>query len=237
MRRADRLFEIVQSMRGGRLRTADDLAEQLEVSRRTIYRDIVQLQATGVPIEGEAGIGYVLSSDYHIPPLTFTADEIAALVFGARVAQAWGGKDMARAAAEALVKIQSVLPDHLQGRIADAAVYAPDIVVDPALRPELDKWRNAIDGRHFADITYCSLNDETSVRTIRPLGLFFWGKVWTLLTWCEKRWDFRSFRVDRIMAGQVNTQCFPRTPGQELHDFMKRMDECEDEVVKRNRPS
>lgn len=233
MRRADRLFEIVQALRGGRLRTAAQLAEQLEVSRRTIYRDIVQLQATGVPIDGEAGTGYVLSSDYHIPPLTFTSEEVTALVFGARVVQAWGGERLGRAAAEALVKIQSVLPDHLRESIEGAAVYAPDIMIDPALRPDLDAWRNAVDGRRIASIAYESLDGEPSERNIRPLGLFFWGRVWTLLTWCELRRDFRSFRIDRIVNYRVSADTFRRTPGQELHDFLKRMDDCEDEVLSR----
>lgn len=233
MRRADRLFEIVQALRGGRLRTAAQLADQLEVSRRTIYRDIVQLQATGVPIDGEAGTGYVLSSDYHIPPLTFTSEEVTALVFGARVVQAWGGERLGRAAAEALVKIQSVLPDHLRESIEGAAVYAPDIMIDPALRPDLDAWRGAVDGRRMASIAYESLDGEPSERDIRPLGLFFWGRVWTLLTWCELRQDFRSFRVDRIVQYRISAETFRRMPGQELHDFLKRMDDCEDEVLSR----
>jgi predicted DNA-binding transcriptional regulator YafY len=98
MRRADRLFQIVQYLRGGRLLTADDLAQRLEVSRRTIYRDIADLMSTGVPIDGEAGVGYIMRSGYDVPPLMFTNDEIAALVTGARMLRAWGGLDMAIAA-------------------------------------------------------------------------------------------------------------------------------------------
>jgi predicted DNA-binding transcriptional regulator YafY len=107
MRRADRLFQIVQHLRGGRLLTAGVLAERLEVSPRTIYRDIADLQGSGVPIEGEAGVGYVMASGYQMPPLMFTRDEVAALVVGARLARAFGGASTARAAEEALVKIEA----------------------------------------------------------------------------------------------------------------------------------
>ena len=105
MRRADRLFQIVQYLRGGRLVTAARLAERLEVSERTIYRDIADLQSTGVPIDGEAGIGYIMRSGFDLPPLMFTRDEIVALVTGARMVRAWGGTAMIAAAEEALVKI------------------------------------------------------------------------------------------------------------------------------------
>ena len=124
MRRADRLFEIVQALRGGRLLTAQAIAEQLEVSKRTIYRDLAHLQACGVPIEGEAGVGYLLSSDYHMPPLTFTADEITALVLGARMVQTWASEDLAKGAAEALVKIDAVIPAGMRSLINETQLYA-----------------------------------------------------------------------------------------------------------------
>lgn len=108
---ADRLFQIVQYLRGGRLVTAAMLAERLEVSERTIYRDIADLQSSGVPTDGEAGVGYLMRDGYDLPPLMFTRDEVVALVAGARLIRAWGGAGMARAAEEALTKIGSVLPD------------------------------------------------------------------------------------------------------------------------------
>ena len=115
MRRADRLFQIVQHLRGGRLVTARMLGERLEVSERTIYRDIADLQSTGVPIDGEAGVGYIMREGFDLPPLMFTRDEIVALVAGARMVRAFGGADMARAAEEALVKISAVLPEAENG--------------------------------------------------------------------------------------------------------------------------
>ena len=124
MRRADRLFQIVQYLRGGRLVTAAKLGETLEVSERTIYRDIADLQASGVPIDGEAGVGYVMRAGYDLPPLMFTRDEIVALVAGARLIRAWGGIAMARAAEEALVKIEAVLPDAERSRANQVQIHA-----------------------------------------------------------------------------------------------------------------
>jgi len=125
MRRADRLFQIVQHLRGGRLVTARMLSERLEVSERTIYRDIADLQSTGVPIDGEAGVGYLMREGFELPPLMFTRDEIVALVAGARMVRAFGGAAMARAAEEALIKIGSVLPDSERDRISRTEIHTP----------------------------------------------------------------------------------------------------------------
>ena len=133
MRRADRLFQIVQLLRGGRLVTARLLAEKLEVSERTIYRDIADLQGSGVPVEGEAGVGYLMRDGYDLPPLMFTRDEIAALVAGARMVRAWGGLSMARAAEEALIKIGSVLPDARRPTVEATAIFAPSFEFRRAL--------------------------------------------------------------------------------------------------------
>lgn len=122
MRRADRLFQIVQYLRGGRLLTAQIIAERLEVTKRTIYRDVADLIGSGVPIEGEAGVGYVMRAGYDLPPLMFNSEEIVALVAGAWMIRAWGGASMAAAAEEALVKIEAVLPDEASARAASVPV-------------------------------------------------------------------------------------------------------------------
>lgn len=223
MRRADRLFEIVQHLRGGRLLTAQGLADRLEVSKRTIYRDLADLQANGVPIEGEAGVGYVLSSDYHLPPLSFTADEIAALVIGARMVTAWAGDDLALAAKEALVKIEAVLPDAMRSQLNQTNMFAPDFLVPQDIKVMLDALRQACDRRSYVCLSYESLQGKLTKRKIRPLGLFFWGKVWTLVSWCELRQDFRSFRVDKIRDLDCLDQAFLKEPGRELHDFLRRV--------------
>ena len=131
MRRADRLFRIVQLLRGGRLQTARSLAEKLQVSHRTIYRDVQDLQLSGMPITGEAGVGYTLRRDLDIPPLMFDREEIAALVLGARMVEAWGGTELTEAANRALRKIEAVLPAGLREKIDDVLLYAPGFKAPP----------------------------------------------------------------------------------------------------------
>ena len=198
MRRADRLFQIVQYLRGGRLTTAAVLAERLEVSERTIYRDIRDLQGTGVPIDGEAGVGYILREGFDLPPMMFTRDEIAALTAGARLVRAWGGLAMAQAAEEALVKIEAVLPKTVRAGARDVEIHAIGVNMTDANRLRLDQLDGAVEARMRLAFHYTDESGRHSARTVRPLGLWFWGKVWTLVAWCELREDFRMFRIDRM---------------------------------------
>jgi predicted DNA-binding transcriptional regulator YafY len=221
MRRADRLFQIVQHLRGGRLVTAQMLSGRLEVSERTIYRDIADLQSTGVPIDGEAGVGYIMREGYDLPPLMFTRDEIVALVAGARMVQAFGGATIARAAAEALVKIGAVVPQDGRERIRQTAINVPDVVVSEAVRGALDGLDRAIDGREVLTLDYRDVEDRPTTRDIRPLGLTFWGKVWTLIAWCEMRNDFREFRIDRIAAMKDAGRVFKPQRGRTLTDYYR----------------
>ena len=219
MRRADRLFRIVELLRSGRVTTARRLAERLEVSPRTIYRDMADLMASGVPVEGEAGTGYVMRPGYDLPPLMFSRDEIVALVAGARLVRAWGGTAMAQAASEALGKIEAVLPDAARASADRTAIHAfamPDL--DAATRGRLDRLERAADGRVRVHLDYRDEAGRPSRRTVRPLGLWFWGKVWTLVAWCELRRDFRMFRVDRI-ADLAEGDAFEPEAGQGLADF------------------
>ncbi|GIL01518.1 MAG: DNA-binding transcriptional regulator [Alphaproteobacteria bacterium] len=223
MRRADRLFQIVQYLRAGRLMTARTLGERLEVSERTIYRDIADLQASGVPIDGEAGIGYLMRAGYDLPPLMFTREEMTALVVGARIVRAWGGAQMALAAEEALVKIEAVLPEAERRQAADVPVYAFDYQMQEVDRRNLDRLNEAIAGRVLLDIDYEDVNGDATRRHIEPLSLFFWGKVWTLVAWCRLRQDFRMFRVDRIRRLEATGETVPRVAGRTLQDFLARM--------------
>ncbi len=219
MRRADRLFQIVQYFRGGRLLTARKLAERLEVSERTIYRDIADLIGSGVPIDGEAGVGYVMRAGYDLPPLMFNRDEIVALVVGARMLRAWGGAAMASAAEEALVKIDAVLPDAERDRarrVQVNALSAPEM--SPELRTRIDALESAIDRRRRIEFDYQDKEGLLTSRIVRPLALLFWGKVWTLAAWCEMREDFRMFRIDRVSNSQeVGT--FRQERGKTLAEF------------------
>ncbi|MCA8883261.1 MAG: YafY family transcriptional regulator [Rhodobacteraceae bacterium] len=223
MRRADRLFQILQFLRGGRLTTARRLAERLEVSERTIYRDIADLQASGVPVEGEAGVGYVLRAGFDLPPLMFSRDEIVALVAGARMIRAWGGAGMSRAAEEALVKIEAVLPDAERARAGAVQIYsfAPEMTADVAAM--IDRLEAATDTRQALVLQYRDAEDRETCRRVRPLGLWFWGKVWTLVAWCELRDDFRMFRLDRI-TGCTEDGYFRIEPGKSLRDFFRCME-------------
>ena len=224
MRRVDRLFQIVQFLRGGRLVTARMLAERLEVSERTIYRDIADLASTGVPVEGEAGVGYIMRDGFDLPPLMFTRDEIVALTAGARMVRAWGGAAMARAAEEALVKIGAVVPDADRARIAQTQIHAPSTALSGDDRTRIDLIDKAVEGRAVLSIDYRDEQGENSRRTIRPLGLWFWGRVWTLVAWCELRDDFRSFRIDRIAAIGAAGRTFKPERGKLLADFYRRME-------------
>ena len=227
MRRADRLFQIVQYLRGGRLVTAHMLAERLEVSDRTIYRDIADLQSTGVPIDGEAGVGYILREGFDLPPLMFTRDEIVALVAGARMVRAFGGAAMARAAEEALVKISAVLPDAERSRIDRTEIHMPLWVVSEEERRTIDTLERAVEARHVLTIDYRDEAGASSCRDIRPLGLWFWGKVWTVVGWCELRGDFRAFRIDRIASITCDGRVFRHESGKQLADFYRQMERDE----------
>jgi predicted DNA-binding transcriptional regulator YafY len=224
MRRADRLFQIVQHLRGGRLVTAQMLGTRLEVSERTIYRDIADLQSTGVPIDGEAGVGYIMREGYDLPPLMFTRDEIVALVAGARMAQAFGGAAMARAAAEALVKIGAVLPANEKDRIRRTEIHVPDYLISDAVRTAVDVTERAVEERQVLSFDYRDEQGRDTIRDVRPLGLSFWGKVWTLIAWCEMREDFRAFRIDRIAGLRPAGRVFRQERGKTLTDFYRRME-------------
>jgi predicted DNA-binding transcriptional regulator YafY len=223
MRRADRLFRIVQLLRGGRLQTARNLAEKLQVSHRTIYRDIQDLQLSGMPITGEAGVGYTLRRDLDIPPLMFDREEIAALVLGARMVEAWGGEELTEAANRALRKIEAVLPASLRENIDDVLLYAPGFRAPGELRRKLDTLHVAAQQRRILLLAYSREDGQPSVRRVHPLALYFWGGTWTLAAWCELRTDFRTFRVDRIEHVDSLDESFTPRPGQTLADYLRRV--------------
>lgn len=225
MRRADRLFQIVQYLRGGRLITALTLAQRLEVSERTIYRDIADLQSTGVPIDGEAGVGYIMRSGFDLPPLMFTREEIVALVTGARMVKAWGGSAMVDAAEEALVKIEAVLPDGERSRVGGTKIFARQMDMADATRDLIDRCEAAVDASDVLLFDYSDQDGAKTNRNVHPLGLWFWGKVWTLVAWCELRDDFRMFRLDRMSSLELAERKYHPTPERSLAEFLRRMEE------------
>lgn len=224
MRRADRLFQIVQLIRGRRLSTAAFLAQRLEVSQRTIYRDVADLQHQGVPIEGEAGVGYRLGAGFDLPPLMLTQGEANAVVAAARVAQSWLDPGLAREVENALGKILSVLPPAARAAAESQALFAPPVGLSPREQVLLQSLREAVNTRHVVRIDYADVQGRPSARRLRPLGCFYWGKVWTLSAWCELRQDFRGFRVDRIVGLEVLPEQFRHEDGKTLADMFRHVE-------------
>jgi predicted DNA-binding transcriptional regulator YafY len=220
MRRADRLFQIIQGLHHERAVTARHLAEQLEVSERTIYRDIQDLSLSGVPITGEAGIGYRLLKGFHLSPLMFNAEELAALLLGARMVQTWTDKSLARAAQQAMAKFEHVIPDHLKPELERQEIMVPGFPINRTVSNELEALRSAIKQQHKVHFDYQREDNQTSARTVHPLGLFYWGKVWTLVAWCELRDSFRHFRLDRMSNIASLEVRYDSVQGRTLQDFL-----------------
>ncbi len=223
MRRADRLFRIVQYLRGRRLTTAAFLAGRLGVSLRTVYRDVRDLSLSGVPIEGEAGVGYRLKAGFDVPPLMFTLNEIEALAIGARMVEAWGGPVLAESARTAIEKIVAALPADRRLAVERTRLYAPGFHVDGKAMQQLEAVRAAIGARQVLRLDYRDAGGKSSAREIWPLALYFWGGAWTIGAWCESRDDFRNFRVDRIAALAALERRYPDQPGRSLADYVRAM--------------
>ena len=223
MRRADRLFEIVQILRSRRLTTARHLAETLEISERTVYRDIRDLLCSGVPIRGEAGVGYALEKGFDLPPLMFSNEEIEALTLGARIVRSWADPALAKAADAALMKIDAVLPAALKGRIERLPLFAVNFTPDTDAAERMVRLRSAINRKQKVVLSYLSLKDERSERTVRPLCLTFFAPVWLLTAWCELREEFRNFRLDRIVNIELLETLFEDEPGKTLTEYLARV--------------
>lgn len=220
MRRADRLFQIVQLLRGRRVVTARELAGELEVSLRTIYRDVADLMSSGVPIEGEAGVGYCLPRNFDLPPLMFDEDEIGALVLGMRMVTAWGDAALKRRAKSVLSKVETVLPERLRPKLDEVGMYVP-LSLPAEVRAAVECFRRGIDAKRKLRFAYRDEQGSESERTVRPLCLVFWGTVWTASAWCELRADFRTFRPDRMRDPELLEDTFEAEPGKDLPTFMR----------------
>ncbi len=227
MRPAERLFRIIQILRAsGRVMTAADIAERLEVSPRTVYRDLGHLMASGAPIDGERGVGYLLREAFDAPPLTFTFEQLEALAFGAKAVQALAGEDLGLAAREALAKIEMSIPPEHARRMKSAPLFAFRGARQPAPPKLLGPIRRAITDRRRLHIAYRSLDEKHSERTVRPLCLTNFGPVWLLTTWCELRADFRDFRVDRIEKSETQPGRFEAEADKSLETYAARFTDC-----------
>ena len=172
-----------------------------------------------MPILGEAGVGYVLPKGFDLPPLMFTEEEIEALVLGARIVESWGDPGLARAARGVLDKVEAVLPARLRDRVPDATLFAPGFHVRAAASAGLAILRGAVRDRRKVSFLYRDQGLATTTRTVRPLGLFYWGVTWSLGAWCELRDGFRNFRLDRMSEVAALADTFVPRPGQTLADL------------------
>lgn len=219
MRRTDRLFDIIQIMRDGKLHRAQDIADRLEVSVRTIYRDMDTLVASGVPVEGERGMGYMVREQITLPPLNLTPAELEALNLGMAIVAEAADPDL-KAAAETLAdKIDAVLPTQVMAE-ADAWKFAVYPFADAARGlAHMAPIRAAIKSRQKLQLSYRRIDGVLTDRTIRPLHMEYWGRVWTLTAWCELRQGFRVFRIDLIETVRPLPEIFADEPGKRLADY------------------
>jgi predicted DNA-binding transcriptional regulator YafY len=217
MRRADRLIKLVHFLRSRRRAvTAQQIAEEFEVCTRTVYRDIQDLAASGTPIVGEAGIGYLIDKSYYMPPIAFDVEELEALGLGLSMAAQWTDAHLARNAESALEKIRAVLPKDLQGELEQITTYSMPNQADVPWVISFSDLREAIRKRRKIIIDYTNEAQQSSKRTLRPLALIYCGPVWLLAAWCEKRDDFRNFRLDRISNMQDANEQFEDDPAKNL---------------------
>ncbi|MCA9658734.1 MAG: YafY family transcriptional regulator [Myxococcales bacterium] len=225
MRRADRLFLLIQALRGRRTPvTAGELARSLEVSARTIYRDVADLQRSGVPIEGEAGVGYVLRRGADIPPLMFDPEELEALVVGTRFVGAFAGERLTAAARRALIKIEAVLPAERRQQSERSRVYAPSSRRRARDGARMDRLHAAIAERNLVRFAYVREDGAASRREVEPICLAFWGHAWTLGAYCRLRRSFRNFRLDRIEELEISDERFAEDPERGLSAYLRSME-------------
>lgn len=215
MRRTDRLYDLIQILRDGRLHRAGEIAERLGVSVRTIWRDMATLQASGLPVEGERGVGYILRAPITLPPLMLNAVELEALRSGIRRVAEGDDPVLARAAQGLAAKIAAVTPAPAEADVLFSFTGSEDHRA-PAHLPLI---RAAIKAKERLTVTYIEMTGAESHRDIRPLALNLKGRVWTLAAFCEARGDFRSFRVDRMVAVLPTGERFPDEPGRRLADY------------------
>ena len=214
-----RLFQVTQLLRQNKIITAQQLAEQLEVSRRTIYRDVQQLLLSGVPINGEAGTGYWLEPGFDFPPLMFTEEEVEALAFGMRLAMKTADKRISGAAQSVLHKVSESIPSRLRHNLTASPLDIPYATLTEEQQQAFQQLRQAIKKLEVVTLQYIDEKDQYTERGIWPLELSFWGKVWTVTAWCEKRKDFRNFRIDRISLLQPSGKYFRQENGKTLQDY------------------
>lgn len=224
MRRADRLLQIIQILRRQDApTTATSLAEELEVVPRTIYRDIAVLQASRVPIDGEAGVGYILRPGYDLPPMMFNTRELDAVVLGLNMVVERGDPELVRGASDVLAKIRAVVPSDVADQMWKSMLLVPHpLEGDVGFGAHVPEIRAAIRDSRKLLIDYGDAAGSSTERTIWPLGLYLFSHATLVCAWCEKRRDFRAFRSDRISACEAADERFDSRNGALLQEFLVR---------------
>jgi predicted DNA-binding transcriptional regulator YafY len=220
MRRSDRLFDIIQRLRtASQPTTAAALAAALEVTPRTVYRDVATLQARRVPIEGAPGIGYVLRKSFDLPPLNFTIDEIEAIAVGARMVHRLKDPKLQEAAQSVLAKVTVAVPERLRPHIADAPIYVSPGMTAEAQGADLAEVRAAIRDSRKLYIAYADEQGRRTNRTIWPIAMAYYVDVTLVGAWCELRADYRNFRVERIASSRVLDEHFDQDNGRLFREW------------------
>ena len=220
MRRSDRLFDIIQRLRTAtKPTTAAMLANDLEVTPRTVYRDIATLQARRVPIEGAAGVGYVLRKGFDLPPLMFTIDEVEAIAVGARLVRRLRDPKLQAAADAVLAKVTVVVPERMRAHIADAPIWVSPGMAAEAQGADLAEIRAAIRDSAKLYISYADEKGRRSNRTIWPIAMAYYVDATLVGAWCELRGDYRNFRVERIQSSKVLEEHFDQEGGRLFREW------------------
>jgi predicted DNA-binding transcriptional regulator YafY len=213
----------VDQLRRHRFMTAAKLAEHFEVSPRTIYRDVLELSASGIPVLGEAGVGYRLDPNYKLPPLMFNNDEIEALVIGMRMVESWGDDDLRKSAGTIIDKVNAVIPAEGREQLRETALFSLSFGRGKEASQHMGALRRAVNQHRIARVSYSDVEGAVTERRIRPLGLYFWGRTWTVAAYCELREGFRNFRVDRVAAIEVEDEEFELVSPCTLEDYIAAM--------------
>ena len=219
MSRTDRLFAIITILRDGRLHRARDIAARLGVSVRSIYRDMDRLAAAGVPVEGARGTGYRVRDIVALPPLALTQGELEALNLGIAIVAESADPDLHAAARSLAGKIDAALPGETIAE-ADAWKFAVHPFADAARGlSHMATLRSAIQGRQKLELGYRQGDGAVQRSTVRPLRVDYFGRIWTLIAWCESSGDFRMFRVDLVETARPLPELFVDEPGKRLSDL------------------
>ncbi|MCB4435153.1 YafY family transcriptional regulator [Alteromonas sp. McT4-15] len=221
MRKAERLNEIVHHLRRmHHATTAQKLADLFEVSERTIYRDIQDLVDSGIPISGEAGVGYLIDKKYHLPPIMFDADEIEAIALGIGMVSNWTDDAFAQKAKSAYQKIQATLTEGMIHELTQISTFSAPSRYKIPWEVNFTEVRECIRRKQFVTFCYLDLKEQKTERTIRPLALISFSPIWLLAGWCEIRQAFRNFRLDRISQFSVTAERFRDEKGKTLTDYL-----------------